>query len=413
MATHQLAAIMFTDIVGYTALMGESEQEALHILDLNRNLQKPLVERYGGNYLKETGDGILASFDSASDAVYCAGAIQHAAREVPNLSLRIGIHLGDVVFKDNDVFGDGVNIASRIEKIADSGGIAISEPVHRNVKNKEGIQTEFLTEELLKNVEEPVRIFRAFVEESVQDPVAVTATSEKTTPSGLNRKLIIPIVGLLVILFGFLLYQKFWFGSNEEPGAIGSASNYNSIAVLPFADLSPEGDQEYLGDGIAEEIINVLTRIDGLKVIGRTSSFSFKDQNTDLPTIGNKLGVATILEGSVRKSNNQIRVTAQLIDAKDGSHIWSETYERELEDIFAIQDDISGWIVDKFQLTLTLSREESPPTRNIDAYEMYLRGRQSFAKGLVGTKTGVDYLEKAITLDPSFLQVYSILSGAY
>jgi len=215
------------------------------------------------------------------------------------------------------------------------------------------------------------------VKEVSSSTSTTVAPSVETKPKGRSKALIASIGLILILTIVYFFYK------NQNQNEVIVGLDHKSIAVLPFVDLSPEGDQEYLGDGIAEEIINVLTKIEGLKVIGRTSSFSFKGQNTDLMTIGNKLGVGTILEGSVRKSNNIIRITAQLINAEDGSHLWSETFERELEDIFALQDDISTWIVDKFKLTLTLSREEFPPTTNIDAYEMFLRGRQSFAKGMV------------------------------
>lgn len=198
--------------------------------------------------------------------------------------------------------------------------------------------------------------------------------------------------------------------------AYSSDSNQNvekSIAVLPFEDMSASKDQEYLGDGIAEEIINVLTRIEGLHVIGRTSSFSFKGKSDDLITIGSKLGAKTILEGSVRKSNNQIRVTAQLIDAKNGSHIWSETYDRELIDIFKIQDDISARIAERFEASLNSSRALAPPTKNTDAYEMYLRGKQAMTRGIAEAESARDYLEKAIRFDSTFVLAYAALSQAY
>ncbi len=496
-STRQLAAIMFTDIVGYSALMGQDSNKALLLVRISKDIQKPLVEKHNGRWLKEMGDGAMAQFGTALDAVNCSIEIQETARAKLDAKLRIGIHLGDITVENNDIYGDGVNVASRLESIADPGGIYVSDAFEKAIRGQSDIQAKYLGESQLKNVDYGVRTYAL---QGVGLPVPEIKVDQKLKGhflAELQRRGILRVVATYVILSLLLLLVLPYAGSLIElptwsatvlhsiilvgfPIALYLAWNYErspegfvkttsqqswqnpfstskrkpltsnsiilglilviifmyaypqlsspsentgtgkevtfddtSIAVLPFVDLSPEGDQEYLGDGIAEEIINVLTRIEGLRVIGRTSSFSFKGQRTDLTTIGNKLGVGTILEGSVRKSNNIIRITAQLINAEDGSHLWSQTFERELEDIFAIQDEISGMIAEKFELTLTLSREESPPTRNINAYEMYLRGRQSFAKGLVGTKTGVDYLEKAIVLDPSFLQAYSILSEAH
>jgi class 3 adenylate cyclase len=210
----QLAAIMFTDIVGYTALMGEDEQNAFELLHKNRQLQRPIIEKYGGTWIKELGDGVLASFHTATDAVLCATEIQNACSNINDLKLRVGIHLGEVVFEDSDVFGDGVNIAARLQALAPVGGIWISEPVHKNVANKKEIKTKFAGEQVLKNVKEPVRIYEV-----------ICSGADIDTKESKNK--------------------------NPE----------KSIAVLAFVDMSPARDQEYLGDGLAEELINLLSQI--------------------------------------------------------------------------------------------------------------------------------------------------------
>lgn len=400
--TRQLAAIMFTDIVGYTRLMGHDESQALALLRKNRNLHKSIIKKHNGTWLKEMGDGTLASFKTTSDAVYCAGELMKACVD-DSISLRIGIHQGEVTMEDGDIFGDGVNVASRLEPLAEPGQILVSESIHQNVKNREGITSIYQREVQLKNVVDPVRVYHINVTVDAAN-TGISATSSKS-----KRKTIIIAAALALLIL--VIYNLASYMEIEKPDSSGAV--LNSIAVLPFEDLSPEKDQEYLGDGISEEIINVLVQIDGLKVIGRTSSFSFKDDKIDLIEIGKKLDVRTILEGSVRKSQDKLRITAQLINTQNGSHIWSETYDKELTDIFVIQDDIAKRVLDKFKLTLKLSKDLEHPTNNIDAYEMYLRGKQSIDKGLVGAEAAVQYLEEAIAIDPNFLKAHSILSEAY
>jgi len=289
-SSRQLAAIMFTDIVGYTTLMGSDEQKAIAILDKNRTLQKPIIEEFNGRWIKELGDGVMASFNTVADAVNAAVKIQEACNAAKNFQLRIGIHQGDVIFETDDIFGDAVNIASRIQSTAKPGCIYISESVHNNVSNKKDIHSKFVKEETLKNVKEAVRIYE----------VTMVNNSALTTE---NKAVTIPV---------------------------------NSIAVLPFANMSSDPEQEYFSDGISEEIINMLAQVPGLKVVGRTSSFSFKGKNQDLRLIGEQLSVKHILKGSVRKAGNKLRVTAQLINVADGYHLYSENFDRGIDDIFEI-----------------------------------------------------------------------------
>ena len=314
----QLAAIMFTDIVGYTALMGEDEKAAFKLLEYNRNLHKSVVQEFNGKCLKEMGDGMLLSFDSASDAVLCARKIQETyLNEATATSLKIGIHVGEVVFTSEDVFGDGVNIASRIESLTPAGSIYLSESVYRNIENKKEIFTDFVGEKTLKNVKYPVKIYKIRMEEHI------------------NPKVL------------------------ENPMTIAKSHSEKSIAVLPFVNMSSDPEQEYFCDGIAEEIINTLTHISQLKVIARTSAFAFKNQNVDVRIIGNKLGVNYLLEGSVRKVGAKLRIMAQLIKLADGTHMYSERFDRELSDIFEIQDEISLSIVDKLKIKLLKEEKNS------------------------------------------------------
>ena len=367
----QLAAIMFTDIVGYTALMGDDEQKAFEILKQNREMQKPLIEKFKGRWIKEIGDAVLASFSTVTDAVLCAMEIQHLSQQFPDLQLRIGIHQGEVVFENEDVFGDGVNIASRIQSIAKPGGIYISESVHNNISNKQGIDTRFIKQETLKNVKAPVNIYE-------------------------------------VIINTEALQLKMKENIQNSPA--------KSIAILPFINMSNDPEQEYFSDGIAEEILNSLAHVKDLKVAGRTSSYQFKGKNIDLREVGDKLGVSTVLEGSVRKQGNHLRISAQLINVEDGFQMWSERYDRDLDDIFVIQDEIAFTITEKLKITLLDTERafiKKTPTVNKDAYDNYLRGRFFWKKRGSGLRKGLEYFLLAAEIDPLFAPAHAGIADSY
>ena len=373
--TRQLAAIMFTDIVGYTSLMGADERKAFDILRKNRQLQKRIIADFSGSWIKELGDGVLASFNTATNAVACAKNIQAACDDIADFKLRIGIHLGEVVFEDNDVFGDGVNIAARLQALAPIGGIYMSETVFRNIENKEGMDTEFLKEVNLKNVKHPVKVY------------------ELRT----NGK------------HGEESHHEAEF---EKVGAVSE----KSIAVLPFVNMSNDVEQEYFSDGISEEIINSLVQVPELKVTGRTSAFSFKGKNEDLRLIGEKLGVSKILEGSVRRSGSRIRITAQLIEASNGFHLWSQKFDREFSDIFAVQDEISQAIAEQLRLKLVkpeaVSVKSSVP--DMESYNLFLKGRFYWSKRTrEGLKKSIEYFEAAIEKDPGYAPAYAAMSDSY
>jgi len=371
MTNRQLAAIMFTDIVGYTALMGSDDKKALAILKKNRTLQKPIIEEFNGRWIKELGDGVMASFGTAADAVYAAVKIQETCNASKEFQLKIGIHLGDVLFENDDVFGDGVNIAARIQAAAAPGCIFISETVHHNISNKSEIKSQFVKEEKLKNVSQPVRMYQVLF-----------AGSEIIE----EEKLVVPTI------------EK-------------------SIAVLPFVNMSNDADQEFFSDGISEEIINMLAQVQELKVIGRTSSFAFKGKNMDLKVIGDQLKVSYILEGSVRKSGNKLRITAQLIKVADGFHLYSEKFDKELEDIFAIQDEVSLAILNAIKIKLLGEEKDAvlkKYTDNIDAYQFYLQGRYWFNQLSPEAFTkAIDYFQAAIQLDPNYALAYADMSYCY
>jgi TolB-like protein/Flp pilus assembly protein TadD len=361
---------MFTDIVGYTALMGKDEDRAFQILRENRNIQQPLIEQYNGKFLKDIGDGILASFSTASAAVRCSIEIQKVCKE-ENILLRIGIHTGEVVFADSDVLGDGVNVASRLQEDAQQGCIHISGAVYKDIKNKADIKTKFLEEKTFKNVDEPIKVYKVCCEEVEE----------------------------------------------EKPETSPTKETESSIAVLPFVNMSNDPEQEYFCDGITEEIINALSHVGSIKVIARTSAFMFKGKHKDIREIGRKLDVGTLLEGSVRKAGNRLRITAQLVKVADGSHIWSDAYNRELEDVFAIQEEISLAIVDNLKVKL-LGKERTTIlkryTEDLEAYNLTLKGDLFCQMGTTeGFNKAIEYFKQSLKKDSHYALAYIGLATVY
>ena len=369
-----LAAIMFTDMVGYTALMQENERQAKILRDKHRAVLERLIFEHRGQILQYYGDGTLSIFGSAIEAAVCAAKIQQELQSEPKVPLRIGIHAGDVVYDDEGVYGDGVNIAARIENLAVPGSVLVSDKINDELKNQTQISSTFLGRYELKNVKYPVKIYAITV-----DGLVVP------TPDQLEGK---------------------------------STIADHSIAVLPFVNLSAEKDNEYFSDGITEELMNALAKVEGLLVTSRTSSFAFKGNNSDIREIGKLLGVKTVLEGSVRKYGNRVRVTAQLINSENGYHKWSETYDRNLEDIFAVQDEIANSIVDQLKKTIHLQKPSKSlvkvPTENIDAYNLYLKGLFNWNKWSPDfVLKAIKYFEDAVAIAPDFSLAYVRLSACY
>ena len=296
--SRQLAAIMFTDIEGYTAIMQQNEQQALSLRKRHREVLQKEHTQYNGRIIQYYGDGTLSIFQSAIQAVQCAVAMQQAFCQPPPVPLRIGLHIGDVIFDDDQVVGDGVNLASRIESLGMAGCVLISDRVKEEIRNHPELKTVSVGSYQFKNIERRVEVF-ALDHEGLIIP----------KPYSLKGK------------------TKEKESSNDH--ADGKHTS-KSIAVLPFVNMSNDPDQEYFGEGIAEEILNSLVHLKDLKVAGRTSSFQFKGRNIDLREVGQKLGVSSVLEGSVRKQGNRLRVTAQLINVEDGFHLWSERYDRDM-----------------------------------------------------------------------------------
>jgi len=406
----QLAAIMFTDIVGYTAMMQADEQKAVAVIKhYNSSLEK-LVGQYNGQVLNYYGDGSLCIFPNAADAVKCSLDLQKDLKADPAVPLRIGLHIGEVFFEDAKALGDGVNVTSRIQSLGQENTILVSGEFYDKIKNNSSITSVSLGQFDFKNVNRPLEVF-ALTNEGLFVPQRSKMEGKLKKRSGKNR---IIIAASLLILFcagGFLIYN--YVLKNKAD----SSPTAQSIAVLPFVDMSPAKDQEYFTDGMSEELLNLLAKIQGLKVISRTSSFSFKGKNIDVRKIGENLGVAHILEGSIRKSGNVIRITAQLIEVKNGVHLWSETYDREMKDVFALQDEISKMIVDILKIKLSgkqANQLSGSFTKNPEAYEDYLKGRYHWnTRTDEGIKKAIGYFEDAIRKDSNYAAAYSGLADTY
>jgi len=368
----QLAAIMFTDMVGYTALMQTNEELANKKRERHKQVFEKSIQKFKGKILQYYGDGTLSIFNSALEGVNCAIEIQKELVQEPRVDLRIGIHTGDVVLEEEGIYGDGVNVASRIESISVPGGIFISEKVYDDIKNQNDILTHEIGSFELKNVKQPIRVF------AISNP-------------------------------GFPVPSR-----NELRGKLNQPTN--RLAILPFDNLSNDPENEYFSDGITEELINAFSRVDGLLVTSRTSCFAFKKKHEDAREIGSQLSVDKILEGSVRKAGNRVRITAQLINSADGFHIWSETFDRDLHDIFEVQDEIARIIVNKLRESISEKPAQivKPVTENLEAYSLYLKGIY-FRNKITPTdvRKAIEYFEKAIELDPHFARAIGHAAGCY
>jgi adenylate cyclase len=413
----QLAAIMFTDLVGYTTLMGQDETAAYQLLKRNRKIQKPLIEQYGGKWLKEMGDGVLASFQTVSNAVYCAIEIHRKCKEGTDLKLRIGIHLGEVILEDGDVFGDGVNIASRLEPLAPVGGIYVSESVYRNIRNKKGIKSDFVREEQLKNVDHPIRIYKIDVEASEEiHPDGATQGHQ----SGLKKmfigwkKAVYIILPVLITMFiAYLVYDYLSEGA-EESGIINPKIGDKSLAVLPFDNLSNDPSQDYISDGMMEAILSHLNKIDGLRLTSKTTMMTYKGSNKKVPEIAKEVAVRYVLAGSVMRVQNTLRITVQLIDGERDEQLWSEYYDGTLSELLPIQSKIAQIIADKLDVNINQSTKvpiESVPTENIQAYDLYLKAIHLEDSLLPGSEKVRELLEEAIALDPNYAAAYAELGA--
>jgi TolB-like protein len=402
----RLAAIMFTDIVGYTALMAESEEKGLRARERHRALVRPLVEQYHGESIEARGDESLSVFPTALDAVNCALAIHAQLQDDPELNLHLGIHLGDLVVQGGEVSGDGVNIASRICSLSEGGGLCVSGEVYRSIRNQPGIEAVPRGEHDLKNVPEPVAVY------SVSGSAAPPRVLSQTVPEQARR--VVPnlrwaVAALVVIAAGV----GWWF---YRP--VSDVSPIRSIAVLPLENLSGDPEQEYFADGMTEALIGDLAKLRSLSVISRTSVMRYKQSEKSLPEIAQELNVDGIIEGTVIREGSRIRITAQLIDARSDTHLWADRYDRELSSVLALHSDVAREVAEQVRLELTPEeRVALTASRPVDprAYDAYLRGVQLRGPSTLVAAWGpqaIAQFQRAVELDPAFAEGYAALGKA-
>ena len=377
----KLAAILAADVVGYSRLMAADEAGTLAALKRHREVVfDPAVAAHNGRIVKLIGDGTIVEFGSVVDAVNCALSVQRRNGALPDegfgqskIILRIGVNLGDVIIEGDDIYGDGVNIAARLEPLAEPGGICVSSIVNESIGNRIDVRFQDGGEISVKNIDRPIRVW-------MWHPGATPLAAAKSN------------------------------AAKSEPNSATA-----SIAILPFANMSGDPEQEYFSDGITEDIITDLSKIAGLTVIARNSSFTYKGRSVDVRTIGRELGVLSVLEGSIRRAGQRVRITAQLVDAATGGHLWAERYDRDLTDIFEVQDDVTHRIVDALKVTLSpaeKARLADVKASNIAAYDCVLRGRE-FMLGKDKTREtfeqAIKFFKKAVELDPDYSQAYACL----
>jgi adenylate cyclase len=380
----KLTTILSADVKGYSRLMGEDEEWTVHTLNTYKDMMRGLIQQHRGRIVDATGDNVLAEFASVVDAVQCAVEIQQVLRaknallpETRRMDFRIGINLGDVIEEKDMLYGDGVNIAARLEGLAEAGGICISGSAYEQIENKLPLRYDYLGEHAVKNIAKPVRVYKAQIEPEVapsHPPVEMTSR------------------------------EKMAFPMPDKP----------SIAVLPFVNMSRDPEQEFFSDGITKEIITALSKIPNLLVISHNSTFTYKGKPVKVKQVSEELGVRCVLEGSVQKSADRVRITAQLIDALSGHHLWAERYDRDLKDIFALQDEITMKIITALQVKLTSGEivgTIAKGTKNIDAFIKYLQAYELIdSASKEGNAHARKILEEAIALDPEYSRLYEGLA---
>ncbi len=411
--SHQLAAIMFADIEGYTSMMQKDEESALKIRKRHREVFNSVTAKYNGKILQYYGDGTLSTFNSAIDAVRCGIEIQLAFLEEPQVPVRIGIHSGDLIFSKDGVIGDGVNVASRIETLAVARSIFISEKIYDEIKNQPGIKTLSLGEFHLKNVEKPIEVFvisNPGLAVPRREDIIKKVTVYKKSP---KKKNLTTIAGtyLIIVLFAIVIFVTI------KPLLFKQKNSEKSIAVLPFKNDSNDSTNVYFINGLMESTLNNLQKFSDIRVISRTSVEKYRNSSKTTPEIAHELDVNYLVEGSGQKIGDQILLNIQLIDAKNDKHLWAEQYNREPEDIFELQSEVAKNIADKIELIISPEVQESidkAPTENLEAYDIFLKGTNLLNKGgAEGASQSIPYLRKAIELDNEFARAYAALAMAY
>jgi adenylate cyclase len=404
---------MFSDIAGYTAIMGRDESEALHALDAHRELLRSLLPKYNGRMVGEIGDGTMTAFHSAIDAVNCAREVQAGLQAQPEMKLRIGIHLGDVVFSNNTVLGDGVNVASRIHALAPPGGICVSASVHDEIRNKPGAQFKDLGERRLKNVSRRIRVYQLVASDRLMHPAEEIAHRRRNALIAGTAAAIVAVLTLM-----FMRSRSPAPAPASPPAETAAKHTFSSIAVLPLDNFSGDPKQEYFADGLTDELTTDLATISALRVISRGSVMRYKGASRPpTPEIAKLLNVDAVVEGSVMREGDKVRVTAQLIDARADRHLWAKSYERDSRDVLAMQDEIAQAIAREVNVQLTpgeQARFANSRTVNPAAHDAYLKGRyflESYSEERV--RKAIEQFDDAIKADPNFALPYSGLADAY
>jgi adenylate cyclase len=399
----RLTAILAADVVGYSRLMGEDEVGTLaRLKTCRRELVDPAIEEFHGRIVKLMGDGALVEFASVVDAVQCAAAIQRrmaghdlGSPEAQRIRFRLGVNLGDVIVDGNDIYGDGVNVAARLEGLAEPGGICISGTAFDHAANKADVGFATLGERRLKNITDPVRVYRVLLNPG-------DAGKKAGRPYWPSPRVKI-LAGTGALLIGFLAFAFEW----QKP----FAPQRPSVAVLPFANLSGDPSQDYFADGVTEALTTNLAKLSGLDVIARNSAYAYKGRPVVLADVARDLGVRYVVEGSVQRAGEQIRINGQLVDAATGDNLWADRFDRGAAEVFAVQDEMSRDIVKSLGMTPTAlekQRMARPPTANLEAYDYYLRGEQAARMGRpAALREALDFYAKAVALDPSFAEAYA------
>jgi len=435
----KLTAILSADVKGYSRLMGEDEEATIRTLTAYRAVMATYIQQQRGRVVDSPGDNLLAEFASVVDAVRCAVALQYELKTrnatLPaqrRMEFRIGLNLGDVVIEGERLYGDGVNIAARVEGLAEPGGLCISGTVYDQIETKLPLHYDYLGEQTVKNIAKPVRVWRVVMDEAAaalatqaglrsRDSVQDRQAQKRPVRAAYQTWAVVVIAGLVLIGGGsvavrYLARSPFNTQSSilspEAAPAALPLSDKPSIIVLPFVNMSEDSKQDYFSDGITEDLTTALSQIASLFVIARSSAFTYKGKAVRVQDVGRELGVQYVLEGSVRRADDQVRITVQLVDAPTDSHLWAERYDRSLKDIFALQDEIVQKIVTTLKLQLTL-REQGvlvrKTTDNLEAYDTYLRGLESFNHATQEANAQARQLfEKAMRLNPRYPYDYLV-----
>ena len=407
--SRQLAAIMFTDIVGYTAMMQQNEEKAVAVIKHYNAVLEKSVSLFNGHVVNYYGDGSLCIFSSATDAVNCSIGVQKELRSEPVVPLRIGLHLGEVFFEETKALGDGVNVASRVQSLGQENTILFSAEIYDQIKNNHSFIAVSLGHFDFKNVDRSLEVF-ALANEGLHVPQRKKIEGKlKKKPTRKRNGMVVASVLLFLIAAAFFIYKNFPGSNSQLP------VTKKTIAVLPFVNMSSDPNQEYFSDGLAEELIDILSRNPNLLVIARTSSFSFKGKDADIKTIAKKLNVKNILEGSVQKYGNNLRISAQVVNVQMDATLWSAIYSGTLDNIFPLQDSISGSVAEALNVAL-LGKDKTAPEQKTEpeAYNTYLLGRHFYElRGKENFEKAAAYLEQALRIDSNYGPAWGYLSTVH